>query len=773
MDSANLAQTSTDNNVFPSILDFFSDAAIALNNKGQIQLMNAAAEMLTGWPAQLAIGKLVSDVLIFSGKSHEVDLLTHMRRFIINSGTAQLISRHGTIIPVEFCNYALPNSPFQTLTIIRDISRIKRLEQKLAQQNEHLDSLHTTALSMKNGQDLKELLEALVRRVAAMVGTPHCYIYTVAESKKYMEMQFGMGVCADWLGLKLKRGEALCGKVWETGQVEMNNRYQSWINKLEGQEFVPIRSIIGVPLKSGDKVIGVIGIIFEEEGREFKEDEILLLDRFARLASLFIENAKLYADIHQELAERKRTEEALQSSEEKFRAISTAAKDGILLVNQAGKIAYWNSTTQAMFGYQGIDLLNRDARILLSPKYKRAFEKGLRASSIGKNNEPFECVARRMNGSEFPIEMSIAAIRIKEQWNLVAIMRDITERKLLEDKLTYFGLHDALTDLYNRTSFEQEISRLEDARYAPVGIVVCDIDGLKLVNDTMGHLHGDSLLRAGAAIIRKVFNKNEITARIGGDEFAILIPNTSVLMVESACHCLRRAVRDYNLSNQPIPLSMSVGFAVPTGQMSMEEVFKIADNNMYREKLYRSQSTRSAVVQTLISTMEARDYVTEGHAERLEQLAEGFAASIGLDETRVTNLRLLAQFHDIGKVGIPDDILFKPGPLTREETMVMQRHCEIGHRIAQSADSLQFIAELILKHHEWWNGQGYPLGLSGENIPLECRILAIIDAYDAMTNDRPYRKALSHVEAIKEIKRCANTQFDPFLVDIFLSFFED
>ena len=152
----------------------------------------------------------------------------------------------------------------------------------------------------------------------------------------------------------------------------------------------------------------------------------------------------------------------------------------------------------------------------------------------------------------------------------------------------------------------------------------------------------------------------------------------------------------------------------------------------------------------------------------MQDLVESLAIAIGLPEHKVTDLRLLAHFHDIGKVGIPDRILFKPGPLTTEEVVEMRRHCEIGHRIALSSPDLVPIADGILKHHEWWNGNGYPLGLKGEEIPLECRILSIADSYDAMTSDRPYRKGMAHEEAVAEMLRCSGTQFDPRLVQHFL-----
>jgi HD-GYP domain-containing protein (c-di-GMP phosphodiesterase class II) len=174
-----------------------------------------------------------------------------------------------------------------------------------------------------------------------------------------------------------------------------------------------------------------------------------------------------------------------------------------------------------------------------------------------------------------------------------------------------------------------------------------------------------------------------------------------------------------------------------------------------------------------MKALEARDFITEGHAVRLQGYVTGLATAIRMPMRSVSDLNLLAKFHDIGKVGVRDSILFKAGALTTEEAVEMQRHTEIGHRIAQSAPDLAPIADWILKHHEWWNGSGYPLGLKGKEIPLECRILAIADAYDAMTSDRPYRKAMAHDSAVSELKRFAGVQFDPELVRNFLGFLEN
>jgi len=219
-----------------------------------------------------------------------------------------------------------------------------------------------------------------------------------------------------------------------------------------------------------------------------------------------------------------------------------------------------------------------------------------------------------------------------------------------------------------------------------------------------------------------------------------------------------------------MPLSISVGMDVCTGgETTLNETYKNADRNMYREKLHSQQSGHSAIVATLAQALEARDFVTDGHADRLQYLMEKLAVAAGLPASDLPDIRLLGRFHDIGKVGIPDQILFKPGRLTDEEYEIMKRHCEIGYRIALASPELAPIADWILKHQEWWNGEGYPLGLAGEDIPLPCRILAIVDAYDAMTNDRPYRKAMSGSDAVAELVRCAGRQFDERLVRLFVN----
>ncbi|MEW6182882.1 MAG: PAS domain S-box protein [Bacillota bacterium] len=473
-----------------------------------------------------------------------------------------------------------------------------------------------------------------------------------------------------------------------------------------------------------------------------------------------------------DVSERKQMEEQLGNAKALLEGVLDAIPDAVGIQDPDHRIIRLNQA-----GYQLLNLTPEEAQ------GKRCYE------LIGRANRCRPCATERAwktkrleRVEKFVPELGLyldcrSNPILDENGEIQMVVEqfyDVTERRRMEEQLWHLSLHDNLTGLYSRTYFEEEMRRLEGSRHAPIGVIVCDVDGLKLANDTLGHSAGDRLLMAAAEAIRKSFRPEDMVARIGGDEFAVLLPNSGRTIVEEACRRVRDAVAAYNTQNPEVPLSISVGFAVSDEKgANMVDLFKEADNNMYREKLHSSQSARSATVQTLMKTLEAKDFITEGHVDRLQNLVASLAAAVGVPESKINDLRLLALFHDIGKVGVSDRILLKPGPLTPEERVEMQRHCEIGHRIAQSIPDLPPIANWILKHHEWWNGEGYPLGLEEEEIPLECRILAIADAYDAMTNDRPYRKAMNRKEALDELQRCAGTQFDEELVEVFVKMIEE
>ncbi len=363
-----------------------------------------------------------------------------------------------------------------------------------------------------------------------------------------------------------------------------------------------------------------------------------------------------------------------------------------------------------------------------------------------------------------------ARVNISEFDEVLIIIRDMTERVQMEMKLREMAEQDSLTKLYNRHCFMEKLNLHDGKQVRDFSILLIDIDGLKLVNDTLGHSFGDSIIMAIANIISALFQDLGFVSRVGGDEFGILLKDRSQDEIEKLLEQMGEMIREYNEKTDIIKISVSSGYSYKRDGIARANLmYQEADNNMYQNKLLKESSNRNSLVKALMKTLEVKDYITEGHADRLEDLSLKMAKALKLPQHQVDRIKLLAKFHDIGKVGIPDRILLKPGRLVEEEWNIMKTHSGIGKRIAEASPELRDISSLIFYHHERYDGTGYPLGLKGLEIPIECRILSIVDTFDAMTNDRPYRKALSGEAAIREIVNCSGTQFDSRLVDLFIS----
>jgi len=343
------------------------------------------------------------------------------------------------------------------------------------------------------------------------------------------------------------------------------------------------------------------------------------------------------------------------------------------------------------------------------------------------------------------------------------------ERKSSEEKIKCLSFHDSLTGLYNRAYFKEELERYNFPRYYPFSVVILDINGLKVINDTFGHSEGDKLLQHSAQILTSVSRQGDILARIGGDEFAILLPSTTSEQVQEFCERIKKACQQDKIDPIYLKFNSSLGHATQEGEYKdSNSLLKEADRNMYQDKLFNSKSREKHFLEAFRIILAERDPHTHLHAHRLQELAFSLGERVGLTEYQLGNLKLLALLHDIGKIGIPDSILFKTYILTPSEWGKMREHSRIGYRMAKNIPDFAPIAQEILYHHEHWDGNGYPDGLKGEKIPLLSRIISIIDAYDVMQSHRTYKGVVSKTEALKEIKRCAGTQFDPQLVEIFL-----
>lgn len=348
------------------------------------------------------------------------------------------------------------------------------------------------------------------------------------------------------------------------------------------------------------------------------------------------------------------------------------------------------------------------------------------------------------------------------------LLDEIEEHKRSEEKIKYKSYHDELTGLYNRAYYNEQLEAYDINSSLPLSIVLADLNGLKITNDTLGHEEGDKLLIRVSKIIIDNCRSQDIVARIGGDEFVILMPNSSEKDAELVCSAIKTACS--NAEKNPIKPSLAIGHATRNEMdVNLRSIFKIAEDNMYENKMYESESTHTTILDSLKTLLRETTAETFEHSYRLEKMALKMGEILGLNPNELNALSSLADLHDLGKVGISEDILQKSEPLTADEWEKIKRHPDLGFKIASTSPKLTSIALGILAHHEYWNGNGYPHGLKGEEIPLLARIISIVDAYDVMTNERPYKKALSKEIAIAELNRCSGTQFDPTLVDIFIN----
>jgi diguanylate cyclase (GGDEF)-like protein len=341
----------------------------------------------------------------------------------------------------------------------------------------------------------------------------------------------------------------------------------------------------------------------------------------------------------------------------------------------------------------------------------------------------------------------------------------------LENEILYLNTHDKLTGLYNRNYFENELRMYDLSWQHPISVIIADINGLKIVNEVFGFAEGDLILTKVAGIIAQAAKVSGIAARWGEDEFAVFMPKTDETAASAACEQILKECA--SMDNSTIMPSLALASATKDETHdSISRILLKAEDRMYRNKLLETQSTHSTIISSLRKALLERSFETEEHAQRMREMSLKIGKALGLSRDKQDELCLLSVLHDIGKIAIPDRILSKPGKLTDDEWKEMKKHSEIGYRIASASNELSGIAEEILSHHEHWDGSGYPQGLKGEEIPKLSQIVAVVDTYDVITNERPYKAAMSHQDALKEIKRCSNTQFAPNIAETFLKLFE-
>ena len=527
----------------------------------------------------------------------------------------------------------------------------------------------------------------------------------------------------------------------------LKNRSEFWQNIKNSGSYVYERDF---ETKGGTSFpVSLISQYFEYEGEEY---EMV----FAR-----------------DITERKEMEKELKIKEQQYRKIFETSPVGILVQDKNGNILEVNDKLCEITNYSKDELEGSSVfETLVPPEIEERARKNIKRILAGEDLTLTE-ESRSKDGKFYYVRLEETKFKLPGgEEGVLSMHLDITELKEKEENLKYLSYHDGLTDLFNRSYLEEEMERLNTERQLPISLIMCDVNGMKIINDTYGHKKGDEVLIKVADILRQCTRDEDIVSRWAGDEFVILLPQTNLDTARKISRRIEKVCEGAEFKDIPITLGMGIAAKKDLNE-EFQEILARADEKMYKDKLTKAQSAENKLVQNMLNTLAAKSQETTEHAMRMTELAHSLGKEMGLSNEQLNNLSLLASLHDIGKTTISEDILTKPGRLTEEEWEIIKEHPERGYTIASATEEFAPIAKAVLHHHEKWNGEGYPQGLKENDIPLLSRVIAIVDAYDVMTTGRPYKEAMSKKEALEEIEDCAGSHFDPELAKKFVNMMKE
>lgn len=536
----------------------------------------------------------------------------------------------------------------------------------------------------------------------------------------------------------------------------------------------------------GDDLVRVMAAVDEVFKKGYGEVEANLITKGGKKllirsngVVMNLDGKKYFTGVGMDIAESKRLEAELAKESKLLETTLVSVGDGVISCDQDGQVLFINRVAEDLTGWTKNEALGQPIETVFNiindvnrEKAGNIVAEVIKTKEIRELDNHTLLIAK--DGSERTIEDSAAPIidENSDVLGVVLVFRDYTEKKQKLDQIEYLSYHDQLTGLYNRRYYEEELARMDTPRNLPLSLIMGDVNGLKLVNDSFGHVMGDELLKKAAMTITKACRVDDVVARLGGDEFVVLLPKTHQVEAEEIITRIEELAKTEKVGT--IELSISFGFETKLDkEEDIQRIFKRAEDYMYRRKLTESLGMRNKTVGMVIETLFDKYQKEMFHSERVSRLSAEVGTKIGLNSKDSHDLQTAGLMHDIGKIGIAEGILDKTEKLSEQDWLEIRRHPEIGYRILSSANEFAEIADHILEHHEHWDGSGYPKGLKGEEISLEARIIAIADAYDAMTKMRLHMNDLTAEEAIEEINRCSGTQFDPEIARVFVNMIKD
>ncbi len=571
------------------------------------------------------------------------------------------------------------------------------------------------------------------------------------------------GFLSAHVGSRVPVATSLTGWVYLNRQAVIcdDTRFDDRVNPVAEER--GIRSMVVVPLLRGEETAGMLAVTSKRPAA-FGEEELWTLELLVVALSAAMSHAAEFE------AERAKT-----LASERYRAIVECAPIGIVRVDSAGRLVETNPAMEAMLGYSASELAEISFADYTHPEDVE-HNLSLFDDLMSGKRDSYRLEKRyfRKNGQMIWTQVTATLERDDngEPAFAISMIEDITQRKVAEAALLsqaelneYQALHDALTGLPNRRKLFLDLERdlRELAPGANLALALFDLDGFKAYNDTFGHPAGDSLLeRLGSRLVHAV-GDGATAYRMGGDEFCVVVRSDDVEPV------LERASTALQEQGDWFWVGASMGSALlPREAKTIARALQLADRRLYDDKRPAARLDASLQVRdALAKVIEEQSRELAKHGSNVAELAGATADRLGLSAEEIVCTRFAAELHDIGKAAIPEAILTKQGPLDDTEWHFISRHTLIGERILAAAPALAKIAPIVRSSHERPDGSGYPDGLSIDQIPLGSRIVAVVDAFDAMVSGRPYKEPVSAAEAIGELRECAGSQFDAEVVEAF------
>ena len=515
---------------------------------------------------------------------------------------------------------------------------------------------------------------------------------------------------------------------------------------------------------------------FSKRVRIKREDEIGKLSHAYNLMAEHIQD--LILNLERKVSARTMELEAaniqLRNSEENIRLLLDSTAEAIYGLDMDGNCTLCNQSCLNMLMYKQEELIGKNMHWLIHSKNAEGAPIPIEECNINRaltNGEYVHAeneVYYRSDGTFFPVEyFSYPQYREGVLVGAVVTFMDITDRKKSQEKILDLSYHDQLTGLFNRRYFDEELKRIDVEANLPITIIMADMNGLKLINDSFGHIAGDQALIRTAKILAGEFREADRIARYGGDEFVILLPKTDKTKAERIVNRIYGTVLQEKISS--VSISVSIGYDTKSkAEENIFEIYKKAEDRMYRQKLVMSPQFKRNLVEAIMNEVHEKSESEAEHSNRVSELCEQTGRALKMADRELSILKNAAYLHDIGKITVDAKILNKQGRLTDLEWEEIKHHSEVGYRILSTVNGMAEIAEYVLSHHERWDGTGYPKGTKGTDIPLISRMIAITEAYEAMTSGRCYKSAITKEAAIVELRSNAGTQLDPELTELFI-----